>query len=361
MYIFEYLWLDINQHIRTKIRVVEKIQYNNNVNVATEDINIIVATNDFYSKTNKLDELNLLWNYDGSSTGQADTKNSEIILKPVNIIKHPFIQHGRDNTFLLLCCCLNTDSSPAIGNTRNIAYDTFYKYKDLKLWFGLEQEFFFFNKETKKPVGWSGRQQVQQGEYYCGVNRCLPIERQIMNELLFISLNVGIPISGINQEVAPAQWEYQIGPVEGIQIADYMIFAKYILYMLCEKYGLYSTFHPKPLNGDWNGSGCHINISSEKTRSLNGYEYILDIIRNMEQDHSNFIHNYCGKNNDMRLTGKHETSNVDNFTYGIGTRDTSVRIPFHTYNTKCGYFEDRRPGSSIDYYETIGQYIKYFT
>lgn len=131
--------------------------------------------------------------------------------------------------------------------------------------------------------------------------------------------------------------------------------------MLCEKYGLYSTFHPKPLNGDWNGSGCHINISSEKTRSLNGYEYILDIIRNMEQDHSNFIHNYCGKNNDMRLTGKHETSNVDNFTYGIGTRDTSVRIPFHTYNTKCGYFEDRRPGSSIDYYETIGQYIKYFT
>ena len=34
---------------------------------------------------------------------------------------------------------------------------------------------------------------------------------------------------------------------------------------------------PKPIKGDWNGSGCHTNISSNKTRSEGG----LEVIRNV--------------------------------------------------------------------------------
>ena len=40
------------------------------------------------------------WNYDGSSTYQASTHNSEVILKPVAMFKDPFRQ---GNNILVLC------------------------------------------------------------------------------------------------------------------------------------------------------------------------------------------------------------------------------------------------------------------
>jgi len=374
--LLEYLWLDANQHLRSKIRnitnkleVIRKInkfldnkEYIKNVEYKTQILDILYNDNGFH------------WSYDGSSTGQTQGDNTEVILIPVNLIKHPFLK----NSLLLLCSNYDTYGNPVVGNTRHNSEIMFEKYKEKELWFGVEQEFFFFDKETKKPIDWKGSQQIKQGEYYCGVNRSTSIERDIMNKLIMICNEVGIGICGINQEVAPAQWEYQIGPYDGLEVADHLIFAKYILYILCEKEGLYATFHPKPLNGDWNGSGCHINISSKKTRTkldepqglnilsdgnsyvYDGYSFILKAIERMKKDHENFILNYSGKNNNMRLTGNHETSNSKKFTFGIGTRNTSIRIPAETFNKKSGYIEDRRPGSSIDYYKTLSKYIEYF-
>ena len=191
------------------------------------------------------------------------------------------------------------------------------------------------------------------------MNRSTYTERTIMNQLFDTALRVGLRMSGINQEVAPAQWEYQIGPVPGIQAADQMIFAKYILYGLCEQYGLYATFHPKPLSGDWNGSGCHVNISTRDTRKEGGLEYILCALDKFGADHTTFLERYCGNNNHMRLTGEHETSDPRVFNHSVGGRSTSVRIPYSTRNDGKGYFEDRRPGSSIDYYATLARYLQY--
>lgn len=50
------------------------------------------------------------------------------------------------------------------------------------------------------------------------------------------------------------------------------------------------------------------------------------------------------------MTGKHETSSKDKFTFGIGNRAASIRIPSSTGANQCGYFEDRRPASDIDPY-----------
>ena len=351
----EYLWLDSNLHLRSKMR---------NVSIKSNDIsNYIQQYGNHYIScydNRKLDIIKKipLWNYDGSSTGQGNVDNSEVILVPVNFIKHPFI----DNAFLVLCCNRNCDGVPVVGNSRFNAASKFQDKanRDKCVWFGLEQEFFFFDKETKKPVEWKGHNQIKQGEYYCGVNRSSSIERSIMTDLICIADKVGLTISGINQEVAPAQWEYQIGPVEGVEAGDQMVFAKYILYMLCEKHGLYASFHPKPLSGEWNGSGCHVNISTMDMRERDdGYQIILSAIARIGEDHSNFIENYCGNNNHMRLTGSHETSDPNTFTYGVGSRDSSVRIPYDTLREKKGYFEDRRPGSSIDYYKTIAKYLDY--
>ena len=52
----------------------------------------------------------------------------------------------------------------------------------------------------------------------------------------------------------------------------------------------------------------------------------------------------------MRLTGHHETSSMDVFSWGVGTRHTSVRIPNSVVKDGKGYFEDRRPASNCDPY-----------
>ena len=50
------------------------------------------------------------------------------------------------------------------------------------------------------------------------------------------------------------------------------------------------------------------------------------------------------------MTGHHETSSPDVFSFGVGNRACSVRIPTSTAAAKAGYIEDRRPASDIDPY-----------
>jgi glutamine synthetase len=357
MLILEYIWLDANTHIRTKQRSCDDHR-----------IKTILATNHCVLKmTNEtkmaLIELLPVWNYDGSSTGQATTESSEITLRPVNVMNDPFTQPlSHINKLIVLCESYTIDGEPAAGNTRNKCVSVEKHSGDLEAWFGLEQEFFLFDMATKQPVRWAQTKGIAQGEYYCGLNRSSYQESELMNELFKLSLQVGIRMSGINQEVAPAQWEYQIGPLTAVECADQMYFAKYILYKLCQKYGYYAVFHPKPLTGDWNGSGCHVNMSNIITRD--GYKddpmkHIHNMCKLMKDDHINFFKEFSGSDNHLRLTGKHETSSPHEFTCSVGGRHTSVRIPRETQNNGRGYFEDRRPGSSIQYYKTIAKYLEY--
>jgi glutamine synthetase len=350
-FLFEYLWLDVNQHMRSKIRTfIIECDYR-------IDLSEILS-----SKTSKERFISLIpeWSYDGSSTGQCETAYSEVILKPVNFIKHPFMKPSiKGGQPILVLCEGYRENKPIIGNDR---YDYITKMNHVKshdIWFGLEQEFFLFDKTTKQPINWNEVKHIDQGEYYCGVNRSTYKEKQILNVFLEKCLHVGIQISGINQEVAPCQWEYQIGPVCADEAPDQMIFAKYILYNIAQEYDAYTNFHPKPLKGNWNGSGCHINISTTQTRGKNGFQYMQQIITKMSEDHVNFIKEYCGSDNEQRLTGFHETSNPTKFSYSVGGRDCSVRIPQQVEKERCGYFEDRRPGSSINYYKTLGKYADY--
>ena len=72
-------------------------------------------------------------------------------------------------------------------------------------------------------------------------------------------------------------------------------------------------------------------------------------IDKLKQKHNEHISIY-GIDNKERLTGKHETSDINEFTYGVGNRNVSIRIPNETEKNKCGYIEDRRPSSSCDPY-----------
>ena len=66
-------------------------------------------------------------------------------------------------------------------------------------------------------------------------------------------VQAGLLISGINAEVMPGQWEFQIGPVGAPDVGDEVMIARWLLHRLGEQFGIVSTFNPKPVKGDWNG------------------------------------------------------------------------------------------------------------
>jgi glutamine synthetase len=326
--IAEYVWIGGGNELRSKART------------------LILDEND------KLDNLPN-WDYDGSSTKQAVGSNSEVIIKPRTIFPCPF---RKGDNILVMCDTFDAEGNPLENNYRNSAVDTFNKCLEEKPWFGIEQEFFMIDLKTNKPLGFPRDGEGNpnpQGQYYCSVGAGNAYGREIIDEHYQACLDANIQISGINAEVALGQWEYQVGPCLGIDAGDQLYMSRYIIQRISEKYNVRIDFEPKPILGDWNGSGCHTNYSTESmregTEEKDGLTFIIDAINKLETKHSIHMDAY-GTGNELRMTGLHETASFDKFSYGVAHRGASIRIPNKTNKDKKGYFEDRRPSSNMDPY-----------
>jgi glutamine synthetase len=289
------------------------------------------------------------WNYDGSSTGQASGDDSEVIIYPQAIFRDPF---RRGNNILVMCDAYTPAGVPLATNKRHAAAKIF-SHPDVapeEPWFGIEQEYTLLQKNVKWPLGWPiGGFPGAQGPYYCGVGADKAYGREIVDAHYKACLYAGINISGINGEVMPGQWEFQVGPTVGISSGDQIWVARYLLERIAETVGVIVSFDPKPIEGDWNGAGAHTNYSTESMRNDGGFEIIKKAIEKLKLKHKEHIAAY-GEGNERRLTGKHETADIHTFSWGVANRGASVRVGRDTEQAGKGYFEDRRPASNMDPY-----------
>jgi glutamine synthetase len=294
------------------------------------------------------------WNYDGSSTGQATTENSELVLRPVRTYASPFKHIDK----LVLCEVYLPDGTPHGSNKRALLEPLFEGIDAPR--FGFEQEFFLTDKAGDVYLPFPLAAMKSQRDYYCSVGANNALERECVLEAMHNCQKAGLNITGMNAEVAPAQWELQIDEM-GLAAADGLWMLRYILTRTVERYGFGITLHPKPLkNGAWNGTGCHANFSTGAMRAKNGYSEILCAIKNLSTRHKESMKQY-GEDNRERLSGTCETSAYDNFSYGVSDRSASIRIPTSTYADRCGYFEDRRPGGNMDPYLVSAELLKSVT
>jgi glutamine synthetase len=230
------------------------------------------------------------WNFDGSSTGQATTADSERILLPARLYQ------VSPAHYLLLCEVRNVDETPHETNHRE-ALRTFLEENPQKnMWVGFEQEYFL--TDQNKNIFWpdGGGEPINDPRYYCSVGGDRAKKRNLVRSHATGCWDIGIQIVGYNAEVAPGQWEFQ----------------------------------------------C-----------------FNEILEKMEQSHTSTLKSY-GTENDLRLTGEYETSSYNKFTSGIGSRDTSVRVPNSVpKNEWKGYLEDRRPSSNCDPYRVVFELLKF--
>jgi glutamine synthetase len=298
------------------------------------------------SKTKILPEGKELpdWSFDGSSTNQAPGGASDCVLKPVFVVPDP-IRGG--NNKLVLCEVYTVDDKPHPTNTRaklRAIVDKFGHHDSL---FGLEQEYTFL-KPDGTPLGFpSNGYPAPQGPYYCGVGGSQIYGRAIVEEHLDLCLAAGLGVSGINAEVMPGQWEFQIGPLGPLEVSDHIWMARWLLCRIAEDYDCDATFDPKPAKGDWNGAGCHSNFSTKEMRE--SYDACIAACEAIGERYMEMVKHY-GHGIEDRLTGHHETQRWDTFSYGVSDRGASIRIPWQVAQDGKGYIEDRRPNANVDPY-----------
>lgn len=291
------------------------------------------------------------WSFDGSSTGQAETANSDTQLVPIAIYRDPF---RKGPHVIVLCETYYGDGKPVKTNYRARCAKILSDISDQNPWFGIEQEYTMFDTDVW-PLGWPktrGLPSAKPEFAYCGMGEHVA-GREIVECHARACLYSGMDFGGTNAEVMKGSWEFQVGTTHGIKAADDLWMGRYLIQRIAEHFGVIISYHPKPMGKYQPGIGCHHNFSVDMMRKEGGIKEIENVCDILCESHKHCMENYGrgqGQDNRERLTGKFETAAFEKCRWAVADRGASIRLQRSVSIEKKGFLEDRRPAGDCDPY-----------
>ncbi|HXG43099.1 MAG TPA: type I glutamate--ammonia ligase [Dehalococcoidia bacterium] len=182
--------------------------------------------------------------------------------------------------------------------------------------------------------------------------------QDIRSEMILTMTSIGIPVEVHHHEVATGgQCEIDMKFDSLVNMADKVMWYKYLVKNIARKHNKVATFMPKPLFGD-NGSGMHTHQSLWKNgQNLfydpEGYALISKLCRYYIGGllkHARALMAFCAPttNSYKRLTPGFEAP--VNLVYSARNRSAAVRIPVYSTNPKSKRIEFRPPDGSCNPY-----------
>jgi glutamine synthetase len=321
--------------------------------------------------------------FDGSSIrGWQAIHASDMLVMPDSntAVMDPFMAHP---TLSLICNIVEPiTKEPYSRDPRNIAVKAEKYLKGTGIgdtaFFGPEAEFFIFD-EVRYETGvnhsfykvdsvegqWNtGRDEAggnlgYKPRYKEGYFPVAPTDSQqdIRSEMCAVMEGMGIKVERQHHEVATAgQAEIDIRFDALLQMADKLMWFKYIIKNVARRHGKTVTFMPKPLYGD-NGSGMHVHQSIWKGGKPlfagDGYAGMSDLAMHYIGGilkHGPALAAFCNPttNSYKRLVPGFEAP--VNLAYSARNRSASIRIPMYSPSPKAKRIEFRSPDPAANGY-----------
>jgi len=195
--------------------------------------------------------------FDGSSIqGFARREESDMRAKPdPETFKLLPWRHGdQGSVAAMFCDIVNPDGTPYEGDPRWVLRRTLQRAAGLGYTFyvGPEPEFFYFRSARGAP------ETLDEGGYFDLTPQ--DVATDIRRDTILTLEQMGIDVDFSHHEAAHSQHEIDLRYADALTMADGLMAFRLVVKEIAQKYGVYATFMPKPLQNH-NGSGMHFNTS----------------------------------------------------------------------------------------------------
>jgi glutamine synthetase len=195
--------------------------------------------------------------FDGSSVqGFARREESDMRAKPDpgTFQLLPWRKGEQGAVAALFCDIINPDGTPYEGDPRWVLRRTLQRAAErgYNFYVGPELEFFYFRSSRGVP------ETLDEGGYFDLTPQ--DVATDIRRDTILTLESMGIDVDFSHHEGAHSQHEIDLRYADALTMADNTMTFRLVVKEIAQKYGVYATFMPKPLQGQ-NGSGMHINTS----------------------------------------------------------------------------------------------------
>ncbi len=325
--------------------------------------------------------------FDGSSLrGWMSIENSDMIVKPdpSSAKIDPFMEVP---TLSLTCDIVHPDThEPYVRDPRQLIRRATSYLKSTGIadtaYFGPEAEFFIFDDVRYEQTAYGGFYQVDSEEAAWNTGRdeggnnlgykprfkegyfpAMPSDvlHDLRTEICLELEKIGITVERQHHEVATAgQGEIDIRFDEANEMADKMMWFKYIVKNVARRHRKSATFMPKPVFGD-NGSGMHTHISlwkdGEPLFAGDKYGGLSELALYFIGGVLKHAPAVCAFTNPTTNSYKRLVPGFEapvKLAYSYKNRSAAIRIPNSGPNPKAKRIEFRTPDPSANIYLAMG-------